>query len=171
MEQVDITFIKPGYILLYRSEKLLSKLIRFFQKCPYHHAGVVIELWGELFVAESNSHGLTVNRLADSIKVSTILILRPKFEFDSIAINKFVVPILGKHKYDMMSLIVYQLIYLLTRKWFGRKDVHASKRLYCSEFVAYVFFSLHGIFPDWYKTNPRMIFDNSNFDHFDLLNK
>ena len=171
MEPVDINFIKPGYILLYQSEKLLSRIIRFFQKCPYYHAGIVVELWGEFFVAESNSHGLTVNRLEDSIKNCKILILKPKFEYDYIQINKFVIPILGKHKYDMMSLLFYQLIYLITGKWIGRKDEHASKRLYCSEFVAYVFHSLYDVFQEWYMTNPRMIFENPNFDHFDLINK
>jgi hypothetical protein len=169
--EVDLTFIKPGYVLLYRSEKLLSRLIRFFQKSPYHHAGLVIELWGEIFVAESDSHGLTVNRIKDSIKGYTNIVLQPKFEYDPIKINKFVVPILGKHKYDSMSLLFYQLVYLITGKWIGRKDEHASKRLYCSEFVAYVFYNLNNIFEDWYKTNPRMIFENPNFTHFKLVNK
>jgi hypothetical protein len=170
-QPVDITFIQPGYILLYRSEKLLSKIIRFLQKCPYHHSGIVIELWGELFVAESKTHGLSVNRLHDSIRRSKIMVLKPKFEYDPIQINKFVVPILGKHKYDIMSLLFYQFIYLITGKWIGRRDEHASKRLYCSEFVAYVFHSLFNVFHDWYKTNPRMIFENPNFDHFVLKNK
>lgn len=171
MEIVDLPFIQPGYVLMYRSEKLLSRLIRFFQKSPYHHTGLVIELWGELFVAESDSHGLTVNKLSDSIKGYKIVVLKPKFEFDPIVINKFVVPLLGKHKYDVMSLFVYQVIYLITGNWIGRKDTHASKRLYCSEFVAYVFHSLYGKFNDWYKTNPRMIFENTSFDHFELVNK
>jgi len=171
MEQVDLTFIQPGNILLYRSEKLLSKLIRFFQKCPYHHAGIVVELWGELFVAESNSHGLTVNKLEDSIKGSQILILQPQFEIDYIQINKFVIPILGKHKYDIMSLLVFQLYYTLTGVWLGKHDEHASKRLYCSEFVAYVYHRLYDVFHEWWKTNPRMIFENSSFNHFELVNK
>jgi len=171
MEQRDISIIQAGFILLYKSNSFVSRMIRFFMKCPYHHAGLVVELWGELFVAESNMHGLTVNNLLDSIKKSKILVLKPKIEVDPIQINKFVIPILGKHKYDIMSLIVYQVIYLFTGKWIGRKDEHAKKRLYCSEFVAYVYFSLYGIFPEWYKTNPRMIFENSNFDHFLLQNK
>ena len=168
---VEISFIQAGYVLLYRSNKLISRLIRFFQKSPYYHAGLVVELWGELFVAESDRHGLTVNRLIDSIKGDGITILQPKFEYDPIQINKFVIPILGKHKYDMMSLFFYQVIYLMTGKWIGRRDEHASKRLYCSEFVAYVFHCLYQKFDDWYKTNPRMIFENPNFNHFELENK
>jgi hypothetical protein len=171
MERVDITFIKPGFVLMYRSNKFISKAIRFFLKCPYHHVGLVIELWGELFVAESKRHGLEINRLEDSIRYSRILVLKPKFEYDSVQINKFVVPLLGKHKYDIMSLYFFQLVYLLTGKWIGKRDEHASKRLYCSEFVAYVFHNFYGRFHDWYKTNPRMIFENSNFDHFILTKK
>lgn len=168
MEQKDVSFIQPGDVLLYHSHNLISKVIRFFIKSPFSHASLVVELWGELFIAESTMKGLTVSPLRDSIKGSKILILKPKMEIDPIKINKFVIPLLGKHKYDLMSSLIFQFIFLITGKWIGLRGVQAKNRLYCSEFVAFVFFSLYNIFPDWYEINPRMIFENPNFDHFVL---
>lgn len=171
MEKVEKSFIQPGYILLYRSNRFISKAIRYFLKCPYHHVGLVIEVYDELFVAESKRQGLSINRLNDSIKGSKIMVLKPKFDYNPVEIGKFVVPLLGKHRYDIMSLYIFQLIYILTGKWLGKKDEHASKRLYCSEFVAYVFHSLYNIFHDWFKTHPKMIYQSPDFDHFILINK
>lgn len=55
-----------------------------------------------------------------------------------------------KHKYDFMSLFVWQPIYLATGLYLGHKNDKAALRFYCFEYLAYVM----GI-ENWYKITPK----------------
>lgn len=55
-----------------------------------------------------------------------------------------------KHKYDFLSLFVWQPIYLATGWYLGYRNHKASQRFYCFEYLAYCM----GI-ENWYKITPK----------------
>lgn len=160
---MKITDLKTGDILLYRSKNILARAIRLFTRGKVNHASICVEIWGEMFVAESEKVGFVLNKLNDSIKGREIWVLRYKNPIESNRFAKRIVLMLGKHRYDFASLLFFQVWYTITGKWIGKKDEHASKRLYCSEAIAYIYSKETGEMTSWWTYNPKMIWDEPNF--------
>lgn len=67
-------------------------------------------------------------------------------------------------KYDFFGLVVWQPIYILTNKWFGKKN---NRKLYCSEFVADVCNKFIGMYPNKDEINPAKLYcDMVNYQIF-----
>ena len=45
--------IKTGDILLYKSQTIIGKLIRYFSKSNYSHASIAFDSWGTVLIAEA----------------------------------------------------------------------------------------------------------------------
>ena len=60
-------------------------------------------------------------------------------------------------KYDFMGLIVWQPIYILTGKWFGKRN---NGRFYCSEFVADVINNFIGLYNNKDEINPAKLYQD-----------
>ena len=155
--------LRTGDILLYKSNHFLARAIRFFTNGKVNHAGIFVEIWGEMFVAESEKEGFIPNKLADSIKGREIWVMRHGKPIDAKKFAIRITSMLGKHRYDFASLLFFQVWYSITGKWIGKKDEHASKRLYCSEAIAYIYNKETGEMPEWWKYNPKMIWNESGF--------
>ena len=158
--------LKVGDIVLYSGKGFLPRAIQFFQRNKYNHAGLVVEVWGKLFILEAVAEGVVLNTIEDSFKGSKQIVMRPNFD---VAANKqfsnFAVELTEDRKYDYAALFWHQLIYKITgrRRWVGRQHT-AGEKLYCSELCAYVYNQLYGLFPKWYKTSPAMLQeDTENF--------
>lgn len=131
--------IKSGDILFCTGKSLLSKLIMKFTKSNYSHAALAIEVWGEICIIDSQKDGTNLRLLKEWGKNYKYKydIVRPfsfTTEMKSRAIEK-----MGFTPYDFYSLVILQPLYLITKRWFGKRGEKAEKRMYCSEFVAYVF--------------------------------
>lgn len=155
--------LKTGDILLYRSNHLLAKAIRFFTNGKVNHASICVIISDEIFVAESEKEGFVLNKLADSIKGRKILVMRYSASVAEKKLAMRVMSMIGKHRYDFASLLFFQAWYAITGNWIGRRDKHASKRLYCSEAIAYIYNEEVGIMNEWWKYNPQMIFEEPGF--------
>jgi hypothetical protein len=146
----------PGDIGLVKSNTFLSKGIRFFEnlyrknikKLPpiklYSHCFTVVDIWGELYVAEALIKGLAVRPLDEVFKdytnFSDTIILTPKKKYSAVEQDKIskeaVLSSLKITRYDFIG-IVNQAILTTTGKWIGPGDgSKAERRLYCAEAVA-----------------------------------
>jgi hypothetical protein len=60
--------IKNGDIILFRGDAFVSRGIRWLDKAPYNHAGLVFEACGRKFVLESTRHGVNPRFLSVVMK-------------------------------------------------------------------------------------------------------
>ena len=147
--------LQDGDILHCFSDELLSKAIRKVSDSKYSHTAMVIEIWGHLFVIDSQAKGTTLKTLDDwknkyNYKYD---ISRPTNGITN-EIRVRAVGKCGDTPYDFTSLIIFQPIYQLTGKWLGRKGKKSEKRMYCSELVCYVY-----SIPFAYSNAPQDVFD------------
>lgn len=152
---------KPGDIVLVRGDRFISKAIRFFMeryrrklKLPrrklFNHAAMIIEVWGQLCVAEANEKGIEVTPFdrAYGNRMNKIKVITPKKAYskdEQVAISKVAASYaFDPTRYDFPTF-VHQIKMItstkveggvITKKWIGPKGEKAEKRLYCTEAVA-----------------------------------
>lgn len=165
----DFTF-QSGDVLLvhnflrwHKPMTWIGALIRYFNKCYYHHVAMVVEIWGELFVIESTGKGVVISKplkqwIAEiearrHFAVKRLPDLTPE-HCRTVLMRAFA--LLG-NRYDFISLFWYQLRYQLFGTWRGRTKEKASARMYCSELIGYAY---REQFPAWWQTAPREIYQN-----------
>jgi len=160
----EIHDIQEGDIILVHSKKgFIPKAIRYFTKCHYNHAAMVIKAMGELAVIEAVENGFIITQSLDQYVKETpekreILVKRPIMQhFSSIQSAYFNIFNIIGNKYDFKSLLFSQLIWQITKekKWKGKKDIKAAKRIYCSEACA---FAYKDLFPEWWTVAPVDLF-------------
>jgi|TARA_R110000851_G_scaffold112921_3_gene237314 hypothetical protein len=139
----------------------MAPLIRFFTKYKYTHVAIALECWGSMFICEAFTSGIIirpVKEFPDKMKVSVI---RPNFEIDKIGLSKKALSKVSTTKYDLLSLVFFQIIYQITGKWYGHtKARKAEKKFYCSEYVAWLYMN---VFSKWYMTTPEDIHKSEDF--------
>jgi len=170
---MELKDLRTGDVLLYRDRKFLSKAIQWFEKCKWSHTSLVINIWDTNFTEEAEIEGLVINKIEDSIKGNEILLLRPKFNYDSIELSKQVISMAGKHRYNFFKLIIVQIIWQVFHIWVGKVDTNDKlRRVICGEFVAYVYHILSKdiLFKDWYEATPKSLFESDLFEHYNLTN-
>jgi hypothetical protein len=154
--------LKSGDVLHCTSNGVLGKLIQKFTKSKINHTALVIEVWGELFICDSQIDGTNLRPFEEWVKKYnyTYSISRPLAFPDYYrerAMSK-----IGHTPYDLKSLFITQPIYQLTGKWVGRPEERADTKMYCSEYVSWVF-----NLPEWWKNSPQKVFEIlSNSDVF-----
>jgi hypothetical protein len=144
-----------------RPSTYLAPIIRFFTKYKYTHTAFVIECWGSLFVCEAFTSGIIIRPLNEFSDGMIVSVLRPSFKFDKKEISKKALSKVSTTKYDLISLLFFQILYQTTGKWYGqKKERKAEKKFYCSEYVAWLY---GDVFEKWYMTTPEDIHINKNF--------
>ena len=152
-------------IIFLKSNGFIPKAIRYFTKCEYNHVGIIHMYQGELYVFEAVSKGFIPTstledwKLEKEVKGEKWCIISPNIRvtaIEKIKKSNRIKELTGK-KYEFVSLLFYQLIYQISKKWIGSKN---NNRVICSEAVAYVY---KECFEDWYKTDPQDIYDSPSF--------
>ena len=160
--------IKPGDILLVHTKKgFVPRAIRYFTKCYYNHAAIVVEAMGELCVLEAVGRGFMITKTyeeyrSESPKKRNYIVMRTKKDvpFNLKDVNTRLKNIIG-HPYDYKSLLYSQLINQVTSEWKGVRDIKAEKRIYCSEACAYAY---HHLFPRWWRIAPVDIYNHEGLE-------
>lgn len=181
----DIGMSKTHFHLL-KPLTWLAWIIRILTKCPYNHVWVVIEIYSKIYIIEVDENGchlqLAETRI-DSTKAD-YLILRPKkqFSFDDengrrqtqnfnhaeeIAFVEKALSVAGKVGYGEIDLIFRHLLQLIGLKW-KQKPKYYLKTFVCSEFAAWMH---EPYFKEFYRMNPKHIYDSKDFLHFSLNTK
>ena len=160
---MNIKDIKAGDVMLIGSnEGFIPEVIRYFTKCKYNHAGIVVEYLGELYMLEAQERGFHPSKqLDDWIKEKkdrkdSVLFIRPKKIFFIKDVYANLQGMVGAG-YEFANLVFFQLIKAIFGVYFGTKD---SKRVICSEAVAYAYPEL---FEEPFSTTPEEIYENPDF--------
>lgn len=149
-----INELKTGDILHCRGNRLLSKLIMKFTKSRFSHTAIVIECWGQLYIVDAQKNGVNPRPIKEWLKEFGYYfeVSRPSvIENKEVSIKAF--SKVGSTKYDFISLFWYQPKYILTGKWKGKPSETADSRMYCSEYVAWIY-----EIPNWWKLSPQEVF-------------
>ena len=161
--------LKTGDVILTHGTSWLAQAIRFFTRSYFNHAILVVEIWGEKCLLEAQKEGLVLNTISESLTNKKFKVLRLKSCSSGLPPEKekelamFVMPMLGKHRYDFASLVIAQPIKQIFNVWIGRRNSKASKKLYCSEFVALVYNRMFKFFPFWYETTPKDLNNSTTY--------
>jgi hypothetical protein len=139
----------------------LAKLIKWFTKSRFNHSALVLNLSGYLFITDSQIKGTHLKTIEEWQKKYNYKYIISRPDNFKRAMKKRAVSVFGHTPYDFTSLI-YQAWYQITGKWVGKSKDKAEHRMYCSEYVSFVFNK-----PGWWKTSPADLFDyvkkNNNF--------
>ena len=152
-----MTKLQKGDILSCTGTGFLSKGIQLFSRSRINHTAMVVEIWGKLFIIDSQKDGTNPRPLQEWINKYNYeyVVHRPKHRaFDLKEISARAMSKVGHTPYDFKSLLWYQPRYMISGKWRGKTGGDAEKRMYCSEFVAWVY-----NFPGWYKLSPQDVFE------------
>ena len=142
----------------------MAPFIRFFTGYKYTHSAIAVEVWGNMFICEAFTSGIIIKPLEEFPDKMQVTVSRSKKEIDKRGLSLKALSKVSRTKYDILDVFVFQIIYQITGKWYGKKKARkAAKKFYCSEFVAWVY---DKEFPNWYMTSPEDIHKNTqDFDH------
>lgn len=147
-----------GDILVCSSNGWLGKQIKRFTKSTTNHTALVINVSGVLMVIDSQKNGTNPKTFENWLSKYAYDYKVFRYHYGNAdwgrEIRKRALSKSGVTGYDFASLLLWQPWYLLTGKWKGRTKEQAEKRMYCSEFVAWV----HE-FPNWWTFSPGAVQD------------
>jgi len=157
--------LRSGDVLHCTSNGILGKFIQRFTKSRINHTALVIEVWGELFIIDSQKDGTNPRPFKDWVmkynykyKIHRPILFTKRSKYR--AVSKW-----GHTPYDFASLFIWQPIYILTGKWHGHKGLRADNRMYCSEYVSWVF-----ELKNWMMLSPQAAFEAmSKSGKFELI--
>jgi hypothetical protein len=150
------TLIQAGDVLHCSSSGILGKGISFLTGSGITHTAFAIDIWGELYIIDSQKDGTNPRKFEDWQKkynYSYIIHRNINPGFDVKYYSKRAMSKSGQTPYDFFALFVHQPVFLLTGKWIGRKRSKAEKRKYCSEFVGWLL-----KLPKWWTLSPKAVY-------------
>lgn len=124
----DTFFITTPFNLM-KIHTYLSYIIRKIAKTPNHCA---VYFDGSLYGAKQQ--GVTKLPLYDEIKGQYVTVKR-KIGDDVVEKKRWCEKMLGR-KYDVKSLIWYELLLYITGKWYGKTGADAENEFFCYEYGA-----------------------------------
>lgn len=151
--------LKTGDVVLTRSNKFMSKAIRFFTKTNFSHAGVIVMNWDTPFINEALGKGLTASPFLDAYKGHYIRISRPDYKFIEKDFATKANSKIGITGYDFSSLLWYQAVFQITGHWYGHSENFSTDKFYCTEYVGWMH---EPIFSQWWTTSPKEIEENKH---------
>lgn len=171
MKKQDFKF---GDILATRSNSFLSRGIRLMMHWykdyadGFSHNAVVINMWGEPWIAEALAWGVRIWPLEESgyIDNKNIVILRHKSGFTEVqidAMSKKIASLAGtRYQYENLPMWIAKI--LAHKNWFKPNN---EKSIYCSELAA---IAINTVFPGTYN-NPNMVSpaDHVSSDIYNLI--
>lgn len=158
---MKIEDLKTGYIVgfytplkWYNPATWLSALIRLFADIKYNHVGIVVENWEVPFINEAVFKGVIPIEAKSRLKGKHVRIAEVETDMLERQIAVRANSKLGRTGYDFSGLLFHQLILQLFGVWIGRKGEKAGKKMYCYEYVAWIY---EEYFPEWWSINPKFI--------------
>lgn len=137
----------------------------------YHHNGIIVEVWGRLFVAEAAERGFKLAPLSEAYDeyswLNRIDIITPNMPYTEEEKKKICEKATFYNmkitRYDFLNFL-FQIYLILFGKWIGPKGQKAENRFYCSEAVATITnYTRPGTFPNPAATNPVDVAINPEF--------
>lgn len=151
-----INQFKAGDIVLVYIKTPIAKLIEWVMKLDRkrrgipvpnghvaNHAGMLVYLWGELYIAQAMEKGVEIKPFINEFKgkFNRVKVLSPKKPYSNAEQDKIsrvaIQSALDPTRYDFFGLW-YGLKYILSnkKKWDGPRGDKALSRMYCTEAIA-----------------------------------
>lgn len=136
---MNIERIQTGDVAMCTSNSLLGKLIMWFTRSRFSHAALFVWIDERLFVIDAQKDGVNLRPFSawnEKYKYQ-VTILRSPEKLIPIHLKNRAMTKIGTTAYDFVGLILRSPIELITGKW--KKDPNPEKKMYCSEYVAWVY--------------------------------
>lgn len=147
-------------LLVLEGRWTLAKIIQSVTRSKAHHTGLICEINGTIYVSEMEATGHIFTRW-DGLKYNngrpddrTLVLMRYNGITDHQKLAHWCMSNTGE--YDFPALVKH-LIHRYTKCWIGRRTAKATRRMTCSEWVAYTFNTFTGLFPQWWEATPADI--------------
>jgi len=123
----------------------------------YNHCANVVTINGVLHVVEAGWNkekrkaeviSTPYSEWLDNRKQGSFVIYEPEFEYDKKLYKERLIGLIGT-PYYFAGVFWYQLIFLISNKWFGRTD---TKKVYCAQLSAFAY-----DIDKWYSRNPETL--------------
>lgn len=153
--------------LWYKPKTYIALAIRKFTKCWASHTAMILEVWGQIMVVESDNGKVQIMSFETWVKNCEITVSRYPFLNDlfikSLSLNALSKQ--GSTFYDYESTLVDHFIYKETGVWIGKKDLLAERKMNCSEYIAWCFNKTLDFYPNWFKILPVELYNDNRFVH------
>lgn len=127
--------LETGDILHCNRKGILSFLIRKATKSNFNHSAIVVEIWGQIYIIDSQRDGTDLRpfdvwtkKYKYTYKISRNIFVN-RDEFAKRALSRV------DTGYDFTSLLIRKPLHLIFGRWKKKED--ETKRFYCSEFAAW----------------------------------
>jgi hypothetical protein len=160
---VNTQDLQTGDILHCKGKTLLSKAIRWATKSKINHTALFISIWGEPYIIDAQDNGVNLKPFDEWVQKYgyEFVVHRSSKKLDEKKIAVKAMSKIGLTAYDFEGLIVKQPIELVTGKWKKKKGDKENDKMYCSEFVAWVY----GL-NDSYRTSPEDLLEYCKAEGF-----
>jgi hypothetical protein len=138
--------IKNGDVIMYEGKSMVPKLVSWFTRSPYSHAGIAV-WWNErLMVMEATMRGVMVMPLSRSIlrhkgKVEWFTSKQEISDEDRLRMVIFAQEELGK-SFARWKAVLFGLKILLNRNLSKKDQLRMENKLFCSQYVAQIYNSI-----------------------------
>lgn len=146
-----------------KPQRYLSAAIRFMQKLRYgpeaafySHTAIAVWHGPELYIYEADPE-IKKTKFSEWVLDKEIAIARTPGKFfvahgtQSKDDLKTIIKSKVGLRYDYISLVFYQILLILSGKWYGTKN---SNSFYCSEFTSWIMYVGAGLLENWYSMSP-----------------
>ena len=153
---VEKEHLKNGDSLICFSDGLIGKGIHLATGAYVNHAAKVIKVSGLLMVVESQKNGTNPKTFENWLREYGYDYRVHRYTKADKVWGKYIreraLSKSGITGYAFAELLIYQPIFQLTGKWYGKTGVAAEKRMYCSKFVGWV-----DKVPEWWTLSPKAL--------------
>jgi len=138
--------IKNGDVIMYEGKSMVPKLVSWFTRSPYSHAGIAV-WWNErLMVMEATMRGVMVMPLSRSIlrhkgKAEWFISKQEISDEDRLRMVIFAQEELGK-SFARWKAVLFGLKILLNRNLSKKDQLRMENKLFCSQYVAQIYNSI-----------------------------
>jgi hypothetical protein len=182
METIKKSDIRTGDGFAYSGHSPLAREVQKMQykiypgrAAKFNHAGLFVEIGGELMVSEAVINGIQLTNFDHYINdrkehFDDILVcLRPKFQVRSGEVLLTALKASGTTHYDFVNLGFYQLVRMISRDklWLGGKKV--DNKYICYEWVCHIWNMFTEFCPNEKRMAPADAILDNRLDKFEII--
>lgn len=135
----DIILFRNNFIW-YRPMTYLSAAVRFFTRCYYNHAAIVVLNWEQIEINEAVAEGVIGRPASKHLRRphTEIKVLRSR----NAVVERDICIRANSAKgagYDFKNLLFEQVVYRTFGKWLGGSGTQEEDRMVCSEYVGWCY--------------------------------
>lgn len=132
--------LQTGDILHCTGKRLLARLICKFTKSKFSHTALFIKVYGQPYIIDAQKNGVNLKPFYEWLEEYDYTFTATRFDepYNEKEIAIRALSKTGLTGYDFEGLLIKQPIELITGKWKYKGDYEEQEKMYCSEYVSWV---------------------------------